>query len=229
MTANPTTPATPAAPAAAAAPGAAPAPGARPKLRDFLRIMVKENASDLILKTNGCPAVRVAGVIRFLGDTPLPSDLMRSFAGDPIQCFATVTEQGKPIAASDVKEGNEGIGPLAGDAIDATYALPKGATGYFASHRGAGGNPSRFGLQILGTKGIVFIPSGYLIPAFFLKDGSWSPGASSGMRAAAARWQNRETSGNATIPTAINCAIACTDVLTATYRVRSIRRAARVS
>lgn len=103
-------------------------------------------------------------------------DLMRSFAGDPAKCFATVLENGHPITKSDVKEGNEGIGPLAGDAIDAMYTLPGGAMGYFSSHRGAAGNPSRFGLQILGTKGIVFMPSGYLIPAFFLKDGSWSPG-----------------------------------------------------
>jgi len=51
-----------------------------PKLRDFLRIMVKEDASDLVLKTYGCPAVRVAGVIRFLGDQPLPPELMRAFA-----------------------------------------------------------------------------------------------------------------------------------------------------
>ncbi len=53
-----------------------------PKLRDFLRIMVKENASDLVLKTNGCPAVRVAGVIRFLGDQPLPAELMRSYVDE---------------------------------------------------------------------------------------------------------------------------------------------------
>ncbi|MCR9248049.1 MAG: PilT/PilU family type 4a pilus ATPase [bacterium] len=53
-----------------------------PKLRDFLRIMIKENASDLVLKTHGCPAVRVAGVIRFLGDQPLPPELMRSFADE---------------------------------------------------------------------------------------------------------------------------------------------------
>jgi len=56
--------------------------GRQPKLRDFLRIMVKENASDLVLKSNGCPAVRVAGVIRFLGDQPLPPDLMRSYADE---------------------------------------------------------------------------------------------------------------------------------------------------
>ncbi|MCB9876158.1 MAG: PilT/PilU family type 4a pilus ATPase [Planctomycetes bacterium] len=53
-----------------------------PKLRDFLRIMVKESASDLVLKANGCPAVRVAGVIRFLGDQPLPSELLRSYVDE---------------------------------------------------------------------------------------------------------------------------------------------------
>jgi twitching motility protein PilT len=77
-------------PAPNAAAGAGPvAAGQRPKLKDFLRIMVKENASDLVLKTNGCPAIRVAGVIRFLGDTPLPGDLMRSYAEE------VLTDRGK--------------------------------------------------------------------------------------------------------------------------------------
>ncbi|MBL8755592.1 MAG: PilT/PilU family type 4a pilus ATPase [Planctomycetes bacterium] len=57
-------------------------PGRLPKLRDFLRIMVKESASDLVLKANGCPAVRVAGVIRFLGDQPLPPELVRSYVDE---------------------------------------------------------------------------------------------------------------------------------------------------
>jgi twitching motility protein PilT len=68
-----------AASAAAVPPGTPVPPNRLPKLRDFLRIMVKENASDLVLKANGCPAVRVAGVIRFLGDQPLPPELMRSY------------------------------------------------------------------------------------------------------------------------------------------------------
>lgn len=67
------------APTAAGVAGAAGAASRLPKLRDFLRIMVKESASDLVLKANGCPAVRVAGVIRFLGDQPLPAELMRSY------------------------------------------------------------------------------------------------------------------------------------------------------
>jgi len=81
---NPTPP-SPAAPATPAATGTAVLPPSRlPKLRDFLRIMVKESASDLVLKANGCPAVRVAGVIRFLGDQPLPAELMRSYVDEVI-------------------------------------------------------------------------------------------------------------------------------------------------
>jgi twitching motility protein PilT len=79
---------TPASPAATAA-GAVVPPNRLPKLRDFLRIMVKENASDLVLKANGCPAVRVAGVIRFLGDQPLPPELMRSYIDE------VLTERGR--------------------------------------------------------------------------------------------------------------------------------------
>ncbi|MCB9868500.1 MAG: PilT/PilU family type 4a pilus ATPase [Planctomycetes bacterium] len=51
----------------------------RPTLKGLLRIMVKEGASDLILKSGGCPAMRVAGVIRFIGDQPLDHELSVSF------------------------------------------------------------------------------------------------------------------------------------------------------
>lgn len=47
-----------------------------PTIKDLLRIACKEQASDLILKSGGCPAMRVNGAIRFLGDTPLTRDSM---------------------------------------------------------------------------------------------------------------------------------------------------------
>jgi twitching motility protein PilT len=79
-----------------------------PKLRDFLRIMVKENASDLVLKANGCPAVRVTGVIRFLGDQQLPGDLLRSYIDE------ILTERGqedfKETGAADIALSVPGIG-----------------------------------------------------------------------------------------------------------------------
>ena len=74
-----------------------------------------------------------------------------------------------------MKPGNEGIGPLAGDAIDAMYRFKSGASGYFATHRGKG---NRFGLTIFGSKGVIKLPSGYASPAWILKDPIWSPGKS---------------------------------------------------
>lgn len=103
--------------------------------------------------------------------------MMRSIAGgQPISCTAIVTNRGRPITKADVVEGAEGIGLLAGDHVQARYDFPNGITGYFASKRNAAGNPTRFGLQIYGSRGIITMQSGYLTPAWILRDSSWSPG-----------------------------------------------------
>src|SRR5262245_19934909 len=44
-------------------------------------------------------------------------DVIRLFAGDPKWCFARILQDVKPVTKSEVRLGNEGIGPLAGDAI----------------------------------------------------------------------------------------------------------------
>jgi predicted dehydrogenase len=105
-------------------------------------------------------------------------DLIRVLWGDASACFARVTAGGRPVTKNDVREGNEGIGPLAGDHVEAMYALPKDVTAHFASHRGKAGNPSRFGLQIMGSRGVIEVFTGYLAPGYVLKDSSWSPGRS---------------------------------------------------
>lgn len=105
--------------------------------------------------------------------------LMRSAGGgNPVSCTASVSQNGQPINASHIVEGNEGIGLLAGDRLHAVYQFPGNIIGQFASVRGRGGNPTRFGLQIYGSKGIVELQSGYLKPAFLLQDPGWSPGRS---------------------------------------------------
>ena len=101
-------------------------------------------------------------------------ELILNFGGQPKWCFATVTQGGKPISKADVAEGREGIGPLAGDAVNASYGLPDGAVAYFSSVRGMGSKVSRFGLQILGTGGVIEIGTGYLPNCKFLPDPSWS-------------------------------------------------------
>jgi predicted dehydrogenase len=105
-------------------------------------------------------------------------NLIHHFGGNPTWCFGRVEQDGKPVAKSQVKEGNEGIGPLAGDSVAAMYGLDGGAIATFGSRRGLGGGKGRFGLQICGSKGIVEILTGHLPSVQFLADPAWSPGRS---------------------------------------------------
>ncbi len=104
-------------------------------------------------------------------------NLMNHFGGDPQWCFSTVLQDGRPIRKQDVKPGSEGIGPLAGNEVHAMYRLSSGITGYFDSVRGGAGSPTRFGLRIYGSKGIIQLHNtGHLPDIQFLPDSSWSPG-----------------------------------------------------
>ena len=102
-------------------------------------------------------------------------DLMRTLAGDPNWCVGSVTKESRPITTADIAEGNEGIGPLAGDGVRAMYGLPDGVTGYFNSYKGAGGGP-RFGLQVFCTGGILEMQTNYMPQVWVLRDPAWSPG-----------------------------------------------------
>ncbi len=103
-------------------------------------------------------------------------DMIHWAAGEPKWCFATVQHDGRPVRKEDVQPGNEGIGPLAGDEVHAMYRMAGGATAYFDSVRDAGGHPTRFGLAIYGSRGILRLGLGYLPVAHFLPDSTWSPG-----------------------------------------------------
>lgn len=106
-------------------------------------------------------------------------NLIHHFGGDPKWCFGRLEQNGKPVTKSDVKDGPEGLGPLAGDNVVAMYGLESGATAYFGSKKGAGGGAGRFGLQIYGSKGVLEILTGHLPSVQFLPDLAWSPGRTS--------------------------------------------------
>jgi predicted dehydrogenase len=105
-------------------------------------------------------------------------DLMRFTAGDARWCHATVLQSGKPATRSDVRQGGEGMGPIAGDHIHATYGFDGGAVGTFGTHKAKHGASARFGLAIYGSKGVVQLTTGTLPAIYFLDDPSWFPGQS---------------------------------------------------
>ena len=116
-------------------------------------------------------------------------DLMRFFAGDPKWCFARVSQNGKPVTKAEVRSGAEGIGPLAGDEIHATYRFSGMTMGYFSTHRAKHGAARRFGLQLFGTKGMLTMTTGTLPDIWLIEDPSWQPGQSR------ARWKRVTSAG----------------------------------
>lgn len=77
------------------------------------------------------------------------------FGGRPLACSATVLQAGKPVTRADVKDGAEGLGPLAGNAIHARFDMERGFPAYFDSIANAGDRAAGFGLQLIGTKGLI--------------------------------------------------------------------------
>lgn len=116
-------------------------------------------------------------------------NLIDHLVGNPKWCFAQVEQAGRPIGPSDIGPAKEGIGVLAGDYVAAMYGLDSGATAYFNSRRSMGGTPSRFALQIFGSKGQLEILTGHLPAWSFLADPAWSPGRSK------AQWQPISSAG----------------------------------
>ncbi len=105
-------------------------------------------------------------------------NMIHHLGGEPEWCQARVFQGGKPVTKEHVKQGAEGIGLLAGDEVHATWGLAGGAVAMFNSKRNIGGEPTRFGIQIFGSKGIIEILMGSLPDVKLLEDVSWSPGRS---------------------------------------------------
>lgn len=82
-------------------------------------------------------------------------NLATYFGGKPLACSATLLQGGQPVVHGDVKEGDEGVGPLAGNEVHARFEMERGVPLFFDSVQGAGEKGAGFGLQLVGTKGTV--------------------------------------------------------------------------
>jgi predicted dehydrogenase len=82
-------------------------------------------------------------------------NLIHYFGGAPRNCSARLFQNGKPVTAADVKPGNEGLGPLAGNELHARYEMTRGVVAYFDSIANDGTKNFGFGLHLIGSKGIL--------------------------------------------------------------------------
>jgi predicted dehydrogenase len=101
-------------------------------------------------------------------------DLCHDLLGEPAWCFARVSDRGRSVGRSEVRAGAEGIGPLAGDRVDAMFGFhDTPVIAHFATARPT--EPGRrFGLTICGSKGCIWMGTGWTPPAFYLADPTWT-------------------------------------------------------
>lgn len=97
------------------------------------------------------------------------------FAGNPVACTATVLQDGRPVTKADVKEGDEGVGPLAGNEVHARFETASGIPIFFDSLHDAGTKEAGFGMQLIGSKGIIDLRMDTDPIAHFLKGTSLGP------------------------------------------------------
>ena len=84
-------------------------------------------------------------------------DLLHYFGGPPTSCSAVVRIDGRPVVREDVRPGNEALGPLAGNEVHARFEMANGVIAYFDSIANDGTKNAGFGLQIVGSAGVIRI------------------------------------------------------------------------
>lgn len=84
-------------------------------------------------------------------------DMMRYFMGDPLWCQSDITHNGKTAGPEHVREASEPLGPVMGNRLHATFGFAKGVPGYFSSMFTQQGNGGRWGIDIMGTTGVISI------------------------------------------------------------------------
>ncbi|MBP6603542.1 MAG: Gfo/Idh/MocA family oxidoreductase [Verrucomicrobiales bacterium] len=104
-------------------------------------------------------------------------NLCHYFVGDPLTCSATILQDGRPVIASDVKEGAEAIGPLAGNEIHARFETNKGIPVFFDSVVNGGRKEAGFGIQLIGTEGIIDLRGDAEPLAWYLPGSPFQPGS----------------------------------------------------
>lgn len=101
-------------------------------------------------------------------------DLMRFLIGDPAWCFARIEQGGKPATKAHVRQGGEGMGPIVGDHITATYGMPKNVLASFGTHQARHGKGKRYGMSLHTSKGVVVLGMGSLPPVWYCEDPTWA-------------------------------------------------------
>lgn len=98
-------------------------------------------------------------------------DLARLFGGEVQWCQARIRHQGKTPTIADAQESpSDKVGPVVGDDIFAHFAMNSGVNVTFRSRAGLEKAAGPFGMEIVGTRGMVRLNSGFAPTISLLKE-----------------------------------------------------------
>ncbi len=102
---------------------------------------------------------------------------MRFLAGPVGWMSAQVTVEGRELVPGDVREPTEPVGLVAGDCVNSYFCFESGVSGFFDSRKDQAGAGKRFGMEVVGSEGVISIRGGagddlmlYPHPAFLPSD-----------------------------------------------------------
>jgi predicted dehydrogenase len=101
-------------------------------------------------------------------------DLVRFFAGDAQWCSARILQDGREATMADARKATEDIGPVIGNEITAQFGMSGGVLVNYTSRARYVGIAGPMGMELLGSKGVVRMNSGFTPDFFQLKQGAWS-------------------------------------------------------
>ena len=87
-------------------------------------------------------------------------NLMRFFAGEVAWMSSHVRVEGRELEVGDIRHPGEPVGPVAGDCINSYFAFVSGVVGSFDSRRYEEGGGARYGMEIVGSEGILSLRGG---------------------------------------------------------------------
>ena len=108
-------------------------------------------------------------------------NLATLFTGPATSCEATILVEGRPATKTDVRPGDEGVGPIVGDEIHARYETRSGIPLYFDSKKGSWSKGTPFGARLIGTKGVISLQIDEEPLAILERDGAKTPITTAGI------------------------------------------------
>jgi predicted dehydrogenase len=82
-------------------------------------------------------------------------NLATALVGAPVACTGLLYQNGKPVDRADLREGDEGLGMMGGNAVHARFEMESGVPLYIDSVQNKGDKAAGFGLQLICSEAVV--------------------------------------------------------------------------